>query len=76
MIKQTVFSSYTEVTTSFMKRGLTRNSVQVAKLTITVQYLKENKINPHCSNGTKSPCQKYVVYNKISNKLPTLKLYK
>lgn len=40
-----MYSSYTEVTTSFMKRGLTRNSVQVAKLTITVQYLQENKKN-------------------------------
>jgi hypothetical protein len=30
--------SYTEVTTSFKKIGLTQNSVQVAKLTIAVQY--------------------------------------
>lgn len=40
----TVYLSYTEViTTSFKKIGLTQNSVQVAKLTMTVQYLQEKK---------------------------------
>lgn len=34
----TIYLSYTEVTTSFKKIGLTQNSVQVAKLTIAVQY--------------------------------------
>lgn len=37
----TVYLSYTEVTTSFKKIGLTQNSVQVAELTMTVQYLRE-----------------------------------
>lgn len=39
----TVYLSYDEVTTSFKKIGLTQNSVQVAKLTITVQYLQGKK---------------------------------
>lgn len=34
----TIYLSYTEVTTSFKKIGLTQNSVQVAKLTIPIQY--------------------------------------
>lgn len=43
----TVYLSYTEVTTSFKKIGLTQNSVQVAKLTRTVQYLKGTHRQTH-----------------------------
>lgn len=50
----TVYLSYTEVTTSFKKIGLTQNSVQVAKLTITVQYLQETNKQIHNTQMTPS----------------------
>lgn len=76
----TVYLSYTEVTTSFKKIGLTQNSVQVAKLTMTVQYLQEtNKSTilnrhhlmvpkPNQTNKQKTRLSKI----KPQKKLPTL----
>lgn len=46
--------SYTEVTTSFKKIGLTQNSVQVAKLTMTVQYLQGTNKQTHNAQTTPS----------------------
>lgn len=70
--------NYTEVTTSFMIRGLIQNSVQVAKLTVAVQYLWENQKKTHfAQTGAQwDSCATDAVSIKISKKLPTLKLYK
>lgn len=46
----TVYLSYTEVTTSFKKIGLTQNSVQVAKWTVTVQNLLETTGSQYSSD--------------------------